>query len=467
MSTMTTITTMPRERRPTIMKTVDDIPLDRLAYFCMLCLGIGSLLPWNAFITAVDYYQHFYPQYHPDRVIPVLYMTINVIVTGLLVKFGSAVSINRKILSGFAGYAVAMFGVPVCDKLLFPTGADDMHGEGNMAAMVITLSFVAVIAVTNGFVQGSLFGMCGPLPLVYTGAAVIGTAISGVFISVLRIGTKIAFGDSPDGLSKGIYVYFASGGLFSLFCIYLHQKVVPDLPIMRWHHAVTRVNEQCKKGEQSPLLGDGGASKVADNDMWSLVIASSMERLKREGTSNGQKRGSFDLEAPGSSHGQDEVKLIPVFKRLWTYAMAVFFAYLVTLSIFPGVLAENLKSPTLKSWYSLFLITVFNVGDMTGKMCPPKFQVKDGGLLFCFSIMRLAFVPIYAIFVQEGMSDVAFFVVTSCLGLTNGYLTTCAMSTAPTLFRPQESEVAGTMMVFFLLFGLSTGAMAGWLWVFL
>ena len=41
------------------------------------------------------------------------------------------------------------------------------------------------------------------------------------------------------------------------------------------------------------------------------------------------------------------------------------------------------------------------------------------------------------------------------------------MSTAPTLFRPQESEVAGTMMVFFLLFGLSTGAMAGWLWVFL
>ena len=54
MSTMTTITTMPRERRPTIMKTVDDIPLDRLAYFCMLCLGIGSLLPWNAFITAVE-----------------------------------------------------------------------------------------------------------------------------------------------------------------------------------------------------------------------------------------------------------------------------------------------------------------------------------------------------------------------------------------------------------------------------
>ena len=149
------------------------------------------------------------------------------------------------------------------------------------------------------------------------------------------------------------------------------------------------------------------------------------------------------------------------------YALAVFIGYLVTLSIFPGVLAENLKSPTLKSWYPLLLITVFNVGDMMGKMCPTRFHCRDGALLFVFSIMRGAFVPIYAVFVQEQMPDISFFVVTYCLGITNGFLTTCGMSTAPTLFNPKESEVAGTMMVFFLLSGLSLGAMSGWLWVFL
>jgi len=159
---------------------------------------------------------------------------------------------------------------------------------------------------------------------------------------------------------------------------------------------------------------------------------------------------------------------MPIFRQLWTFAMAVFIGYLVTLSIFPGVLAENLKSSTLKSWYSLFLITVFNLGDMTGKMCPGRYQVKDGGLLFAFSLMRLAFVPIYAVFVEERMPDTAFFIVTFSLGITNGFLTTCSMSNAPAIFNDSKTaEIAGTMMVFFLLSGLSLGACGGWLWIFL
>ena len=410
-------------------------PKDRMAYLCFLCLGIGSLLPWNAFVTAVDYYQHFYPEYHPDRVIPVLYMTLNVFVTGLLVKCGSSIDLRTRILFGFSAYSVSMLGVPVTDKVLFPH--NDMHGSGNLMAMLITLSFVVVIAVANGFVQGSLFGLSGLLPLTYTGALVLGTAISGVFISFLRIGTKVAFGDSVGVLSMGIYVYFAAGGLFSLFCIYLHQRVLPDLPIMVWH----RKEEAIRKGysEHSPLLNGKAAPKDVEVAQYT----------------------SLEHEA------EAEVLLLPIFKRLWMYAFAVFFGYLVTLSIFPGVLAENLTSKTLKSWYSLLLMTVFNIGDMLGKMTPSRFHCKDGALLFIFSIMRFAFVPIYAIFVQENLQDIDFFVVTFCLGLTNGFLTTSAMSTGPTLFGPREAEVAGTMMVFFLLFGLSIGACAGWLWIFL
>ncbi|QDZ21068.1 equilibrative nucleoside transporter [Chloropicon primus] len=439
---------------------MDQLPKDRLAYLCMLCLGIGSLLPWNAFVTAVDYYQHFYPQYHPDRVIPVLYMTINVIVTGLLVKFGSSIDLNTRILFGFAAYSVSMMGVPVTDRALFPHN-DDMHGGGNQLSMIITLCFVAVIAVANGFVQGSLFGLTGPLPVKYTSALVVGTAVSGVFISVLRIGTKIAFGDSPNGLVKGVYVYFAAGGVFSLFCMYLHQRVVPHLPIIKWQ----RKQEALRRGSGTPLLKGYSSSENGNGSSVNIEIAEKYNALEHptaiEAVSKQKDEGETSLQGVG------EVQLMPIFKELWMYAMAVFIGYLVTLSIFPGVLAENLKSSTLKSWYSLFLITVFNLGDMTGKMCPQRYLVKDGGILFAFSIMRIAFVPIYAVFVQEGLQDIAFFIVTVSLGLTNGYLTTAAMATAPTLFDGQKAEVAGTMMVFFLLFGLSSGAMAGWLWVFI
>jgi len=224
------------------------LPRDRWAYFIFMCLGIGSLLPWNAFVTAVDYYQHFYPQYHPDRVIPVLYMTLNVIVTGLLVKFGSSIELNTRILFGFTGYTVSMLGVPFVDKVLFPN--DQMDQTGGLVAMLITLSFVAVIAVANGFVQGSLFGLCGPLPLKYTSAVVLGTAVSGVFICALRIGTKVGFGDSAEGLTMGVYVYFSAGGVFSMLCIYLHQRVMPNLPIMLWQ----KKQEAMEQGEYSPLM---------------------------------------------------------------------------------------------------------------------------------------------------------------------------------------------------------------------
>ncbi len=40
----------------------------------------------------------------------------------------------------------------------------------------------------------------------------------------------------------------------------------------------------------------------------------------------------------------------------------------VTLSIFPGVLAEDVSSARLGSWYPVVLITVFNFADWAGVM---------------------------------------------------------------------------------------------------
>lgn len=46
------------------------IPPDHnhVARIIFLLLGVGVLTPWNAFITAADYFGHLYPDYHIDRV---------------------------------------------------------------------------------------------------------------------------------------------------------------------------------------------------------------------------------------------------------------------------------------------------------------------------------------------------------------------------------------------------------------
>lgn len=43
-----------------------------LARSCLFLLGVAVLLPWNAVVTAVDYYKEVFPEKHVDRVFSVV-----------------------------------------------------------------------------------------------------------------------------------------------------------------------------------------------------------------------------------------------------------------------------------------------------------------------------------------------------------------------------------------------------------
>ncbi|CAG7908892.1 unnamed protein product [Brassica rapa] len=46
----------------------------RAAYVIHFLLGAGSLIPWNALITAVDYFGYLYPDKHVEKTFTVAYM---------------------------------------------------------------------------------------------------------------------------------------------------------------------------------------------------------------------------------------------------------------------------------------------------------------------------------------------------------------------------------------------------------
>ncbi|XP_042424118.1 equilibrative nucleotide transporter 3-like [Zingiber officinale] len=48
------------------------------------------------------------------------------------------------------------------------------------------------------------------------------------------------------------------------------------------------------------------------------------------------------------------------------YALDIFLIYVLTLSIFPGFIAEDTRSHSLGSWYTLVLITMYHVWDLVG-----------------------------------------------------------------------------------------------------
>ena len=108
--------------------------------------------------------------------------------------------------------------------------------------------------------------------------------------------------------------------LIECFCF----SVVPKLKVVRWQAA----RERGVSTDSTPLMGNSVAA--------------------------GKGLSSGDLQIDVKSGGEAEIRgdqLMSIFWRLWKHAGAVFVNYWVTLSIFPGVLAEDIQSAALKSWY--------------------------------------------------------------------------------------------------------------------
>eukprot|EP00951_Prasinocladus_malaysianus_P024223 scaffold208475_cov43-Prasinocladus_malaysianus.AAC.1 len=66
-------------------------------------------------------------------------------------------------------------------------------------------------------------------------AVTTGTAVSGLFVCVLRIITKAAGGHGAAGLRLSSYVYFSMSAVIAGICIVLDTCVMPSLPVIRYY----------------------------------------------------------------------------------------------------------------------------------------------------------------------------------------------------------------------------------------
>lgn len=141
--------------------------------------------------------------------------------------------------------------------------------------------------------------------------------------------------------------------------------------------------------------------------------------------------------------------------------------FALTLSVFPGVTVEFQSESGLGSWFPVILISTFNLGDMLGRMwssynyCehPPK-----ENLIRKLVLGRCFLVPLFILSVHPHvLSNDAFSVLLLFVhGVSSGYAATMCMVLAPTLVQNEDDkEIASMEMVFLLMCGLSTGAVAG------
>mmetsp|Transcript_37257 Transcript_37257/g.88545 ORF Transcript_37257/g.88545 Transcript_37257/m.88545 type:complete len:152 (-) Transcript_37257:89-544(-) len=144
-------------------------------------------------------------------------------------------------------------------------------------------------------------------------------------------------------------------------------------------------------------------------------------------------------------------------------AAALVLTYLVTLSIFPGFITDDVKSEALGDWLPVLLITVYNIGDLAGKAGPWLVFFRPRTSLL-FSVVRFAFLPVFLVISTAAMHPAIVSLVTLTLGISNGHLTACAMMNAPVGLPQDEAEQAGMLSALFLMLGIALGSAVGFVW---
>ncbi|XP_044304280.1 equilibrative nucleoside transporter 2 isoform X2 [Varanus komodoensis] len=446
-------------------------------------LGLGTLLPWNFFITAIPYFQ--------DRLI-----VGNCSANG---KDGNWTSQDPGPAApcrddfNFGNWLALLSQLPLLlftllNSLLYPCIPDKVRILGSLAGILVLFVLTATLvrvempparffSITmasvwfiNSFcaiLQGSLFGQLGSFPQSYSTVFLSGQGMAGTFATTAML-LSLASGLDAQTSALSYFVTPCVGTLISIVC-YL---VLPYKDFARHHLDKSREEEPvCELEMKTGLLSpEDGALVVPDGPQ--------EEQLN-------QSNGNVVVEQrgvkcpPQKMNGNSGTGLVPpkpsilgVLKKIWQLALSIILVFSITLSVFPAITASVSTVSENKTWQKFFTpvccFLLFNIMDWLGRSATSYFSWPEKHLRLLPGVvgLRLFLVPLF-LFCNVSpraslpllfRQDAWFVLFMLVFSLSNGYFVSLSMCLAPKQVQPHESELAGAIMTFFLALGLSCGA---------
>ncbi|XP_019850794.1 PREDICTED: equilibrative nucleoside transporter 1-like isoform X2 [Amphimedon queenslandica] len=301
-----------------------------------------------------------------------------------------------------------------------------------------TLLTIVFMSVFSGLFQSSTFGYAGILPQKYTAAVMSGQAFAGIFSSLARIISTVATGGHVE---LSALLYFLSAVVVILLCL-ASLILLLKLKFVKYYLNLTSVRTIQSRATQTEI----------------------------------NKKTSK----------KDNMPFKEIFCDVLVYSLSVFLVFFVTLSLFPAVLS-SIKSvekyPDASIWTgklfdALVCFLMFNSSDFVGRYLSNWFKMtgKWRFLLLALTLLRFLFVPLllwcnvqprsihFHVLFHNDVWPILFI---TALGLSNGFLASVCMVSAPQNVKEEFRETASTIMTFFLSFGLLSGAAMSFLYTYL
>ncbi|RHZ77343.1 hypothetical protein Glove_180g133 [Diversispora epigaea] len=398
-----------------------EIPKDKYksVYLIFFVQGVAQLLGWNVFITASVFFKsRFRGSPYEDNFEN--YFSFSFMGSSLI-SLSHALYTQK---SANLSYRITLsLLVSVINFLLvaISTKYENLFTPSGYFYFITLMVFIS--GITSAYMQNGIFGTVSRFPPTHVQAVMSGQGLAGVATAISQIFSALA---SADDLAHGAFIYFISAFIVTLLALILYFGLI-RLPLYL-HYVPNEKNIV----EDTPIINNLNNRLILDT-----------------------------------------------FAKIRTMAFSVAFVFVVTLAVFPSITAliksvvgdENKSKFQMDYFFIPLHFLIYNLGDWFGRLLPTieSCVITDQKKLASISIIRVIFIPFFLFCnVDVGLTgkrilpllinnDLLYFFILSLFSISNGYLASLLMMAAPQLANV-EKDLAGTIMTFFLVFGLSIGS---------
>ncbi|XP_049470810.1 equilibrative nucleoside transporter 2 [Panthera uncia] len=464
-------------------------------------LGLGTLLPWNFFITAIPYFQgrlaganNTAGTLGTNHTGPADTFNFNNWVTLLSQLPLLLFTLLNSFLYQCIPETVRILGSLLAILLLFALTAVLVKVDMSPGPFFsITMASVWFINSFCAVLQGSLFGQLGTMPSTYSTLFLSGQGLAGIFAALAML-MAMASGVDAQTSALGYFVTPCVGIFTSIVC-YLS---LPHLEFARYYLAKKPLQAQGQELETKAELLQSDEKNSIPNSPQKVALTLDLDAEKEP------ELEPEEIQKPGKP------SVFIVFQKIWLTALCLVLVFAVTLSVFPAITAMVTSSTSPGKWSECWeaeqgrageregggmkgrrreeeggtrmsplslpgqffnpicCFLLFNIMDWVGRSLTSYFlwPDEDSRLLPLLVCLRVLFVPLFMLCHVPERSrlpvlfpqDAYFITFMLLFAVSNGYLMSLTMCLAPRQVLPHEREVAGTLMTFFLALGLSCGA---------
>ncbi|XP_077184767.1 equilibrative nucleoside transporter 2 [Paroedura picta] len=447
-------------------------------------LGLGTLLPWNFFITAIPYFQ--------SRLIAGNCSADVESENGTALSLGPSSGCTDDY--NFSNWLALLSQLPLLlftllNSLLYQCIPDKVRILGSLFGILFLFSLTATLvrvemppqsffSITmasvwfiNSFcaiLQGSLFGQLGSFPQSFSTLFLSGQGMAGTFAAIAML-LSMASGVDAQTSALSYFIIPCFGTLISIICyLVLPHKNFARHYLEKKHQEDPGCELETKAGLLSP---EEDAPAVSRSSQEEPLQVSNGKILVLE-----QAGIKYSPEVMNGTNGAGlatpKPSVVSVLRKIWQLALCIVLVFSVTLSVFPAMTASVTSVSENTTWRKFFTpvccFLLFNFMDWLGRSATSYFLWPEKNLPVLPAVvgLRLLLIPLLLLCNIPQRSylpvlfhqDAWFILFMVVFSLSNGYFVSLTMCLAPKQVQPHESELAGAIMTFFLALGLSCGA---------